>query len=214
MATTTFWTIAHPVDAELTIKRSRFLCHLHPTHDETSARDVIAQIRSSHRDARHHCTGFILGEQGAVCRSNDDGEPSGTAGAPILEALRGAQAGAGVTNVTAVVTRWFGGIKLGTGGLTRAYGDAVRTALASAIFQQFALTECYTVAVGHDQAAKLEHSLRCHKVLVLSTEYLANQVTLTVGVPVDTSTHLQLLVNELTGADVPLVRGADQWLAT
>ena len=85
----------------------------------------MERVRSTSRDARHHCTAFVLGPDGTTTRSNDDGEPSGTAGAPMLEVLRGR----GLTDVVAVVTRWFGGTLLGTGGLIRAYGDAVSLAL-------------------------------------------------------------------------------------
>src|SRR5699024_1218857 len=92
---------------------------------ETEARDVVERLRKQYWDARHHCSAFILGPQGQVQRSSDDGEPAGTAGAPMLEVLRGAE----VSDVVAVVTRWFGGVLLGTGGLIRAYSDAVRAGL-------------------------------------------------------------------------------------
>ena len=85
-------------------------------------------MRAQHWDARHHCSAFVLGPRSELQRSSDDGEPAGTAGAPMLEVLRGA----GVSDVAAVVTRWFGGTLLGAGGLVRAYGDAVRAALAEA----------------------------------------------------------------------------------
>ncbi len=92
------------------MKRSRFVCDLSPAASEEEARTFIDQVRSGTRDARHHCTAFVLGPDGATQRSNDDGEPSGTAGAPMLDVLRGR----GLTDVVAVVTRWFGGTLLGT----------------------------------------------------------------------------------------------------
>ncbi len=97
------------------------------------------------RDARHHCTAFVLGPDGTTMRSNDDGEPSGTAGAPMLEVLRGR----GLTDVVAVVTRWFGGTLLGTGGLIRAYGDAVSLALDGASLVRMELREGLVVEVDH-----------------------------------------------------------------
>ena len=116
-----YLTIAGRSSAEIEVRRSRFVCDVERVESEEAAREFIEAIRSGSREARHHCTAFILGSNGAIQRSNDDGEPSGTAGAPMLEVLRGR----GVSDVVAVVTRWFGGVLLGTGGLIRAYGDAV-----------------------------------------------------------------------------------------
>ena len=118
------------ITAELEIKRSRFLCYLQRTETEHDAREFIAEIRHLHPTARHHCTAFRIGEgTGEVReRSSDDGEPSGTAGSPMLPVLRGE----GLVNVCAVVVRYFGGVLLGTGGLVRAYTDAVVAGLAAA----------------------------------------------------------------------------------
>lgn len=116
--------------AELEIKRSRFLCYLQRTETEQDARDFIAEIRHLHPTARHHCTAFRIEEgTGQVReRSSDDGEPSGTAGGPMLAVLRGEE----LVNICAVVVRYFGGVLLGTGGLVRAYTDAVIAAVAAA----------------------------------------------------------------------------------
>lgn len=118
------------ITAELEIKRSQFLCYLQRTETEQDARDFIAEIRHMHPAARHHCTAFRIAEQvGDVReRSSDDGEPSGTAGSPMLAVLRGDE----LVNVCAVVVRYFGGVLLGTGGLVRAYTDAVAAGVASA----------------------------------------------------------------------------------
>ncbi|GAA1964816.1 hypothetical protein GCM10009817_00720 [Terrabacter lapilli] len=123
-----YLTLAAPATAELEVRRSRFICDVAPASSEEAARAFVEQVRSTSRDARHHCTAYVLGADGATLRSNDDGEPSGTAGAPMLDVLRGR----GLTDVVAVVTRWFGGTLLGTGGLIRAYGDAVSLALDGA----------------------------------------------------------------------------------
>ncbi|WP_337061219.1 YigZ family protein [Kineococcus sp. G2] len=113
---------------ETLVERSRFLCVLEPVPDEAAADAVVAAARREFPDARHHCSARVLGEDGEVRRASDDGEPAGTAGAPMLAALDGA----GVTGAVAVVVRWFGGVLLGTGGLVRAYGGAVAGALAEA----------------------------------------------------------------------------------
>ena len=122
---TSYRTIAAPVSATIEARRSRFLADLARAPTEEEARAVIDAARRAHHDARHHCSAFILGVDGRVERSNHDGEPSGTAGAPMLEVLRGS----GLSDVVVVVTRWFGGTLLGTGGLIRAYSDAVAAAL-------------------------------------------------------------------------------------
>lgn len=118
-------TITRTAEAEIEIKRSRFLGLVAPVADEAEAREVIAGQRSIHPKARHHCTAFILDPDSRTQRFSDDGEPAGTAGAPILDVL----AGHGLTFVVAVVTRYFGGTLLGAGGLVRAYGQAASAAV-------------------------------------------------------------------------------------
>jgi len=119
-------TIASPVDARLTRRRSRFIAYLEPVTTLGEADDRLAAIRRAHHDATHHCSAArLFSPAGPVVRTDDDGEPAGSAGAPILRHLEGED----VCNVLAVVVRRFGGVKLGIGGLIRAYGDAVRTAL-------------------------------------------------------------------------------------
>ena len=110
---------AGPGTAEVVVKRSRFLCSVARVASEAEARAVVDRARKKHWDAGHHCSAFVIGPASELQRSSDDGEPSGTAGAPMLEVLRGRE----VSDVVAVVTRWFGGVLLGAGGLVRAYGD-------------------------------------------------------------------------------------------
>src|SRR5690606_19439535 len=120
------------VDAEIEVKRSRFLCRLVRVETEEAVRGVIDSARREHYGARHHCSAFVLGTASApdqVRRSNDDGEPSGTAGRPMLEVL----SGRGLIDTVAVVTRYFGGTMLGAGGLARAYSDAVSAAIDGAM---------------------------------------------------------------------------------
>jgi uncharacterized YigZ family protein len=123
-----FRTPAAPATAETEVRRSRFLARLEPAETEADARAVIQAMRAAHPRARHRCTAFIVGEAPVIERSSDDGEPSGTAGRPILDVLHAA----GLGRVVCVVTRYFGGVLLGTGGLARAYGDAADAAIAAA----------------------------------------------------------------------------------
>lgn len=149
-------TIAAPVRTESEVKGSRFLADLRPVGDLDEAEAVIAEVRREFHDARHHCTALVVGPAADRQRSNDDGEPSGTAGAPMLAVLRGAE----LTDVVAVVTRWFGGTLLGTGGLTRAYGGAVTDAVAAATRLRRRTVERVAVLAGHEDAGRLEHRLR------------------------------------------------------
>ena len=121
-------TITAASETEIEIKKSRFIGFLAPVADETEARDVIAGRRAAHPKARHHCTAFVLEPDSRTQRFSDDGEPAGTAGAPILDVVSGHQ----LTFVVAVVTRYFGGTLLGAGGLVRAYGQATSAAVETA----------------------------------------------------------------------------------
>ena len=142
---------------EIEVKRSRFLGHVERVDDRGRRRAPSSSGPASEAwDARHHCSAFVLGPDAVVQRSNDDGEPSGTAGAPMLEVLRGRE----VTDVVAVVTRWFGGVLLGAGGLVRAYSDAVRAALDEAGTLERRLSALFDVPAAHADAARLENDLR------------------------------------------------------
>ena len=120
-----FRTIKEDGQVQEEIKKSRFICHIKRVTTEEEARNFIQAVKKEHYKATHNCSAFILGEQSEINRSSDDGEPSGTAGVPMLGVLENHQ----LTNVCAVVTRYFGGIKLGAGGLIRAYAGSVALAI-------------------------------------------------------------------------------------
>ena len=199
---------ARDAEAEIEVKRSRFRCTLRRVDSEEAARAVVEEVRREHWDARHHCSAFVLGPPPQpVERSSDDGEPAGTAGAPMLEMLRGA----GVSDVVAVVTRWFGGTLLGAGGLVRAYGDAVRAGLADAGTLRRTLVEEHTLAVPHEVAGRLETDLRAQGIAVLDVSYGA-EVRLLLGVEATTSERLSALVAELTGGSAAPVAAGERWV--
>lgn len=114
-----FLTIGKNAEYEQVIKKSRFICNVARISNEEEARAFIEQVKANHRKATHHCFAYLVGDNDEVQRESDNGEPSGTAGVPILEALQLKH----LHNVVAVVTRYFGGIKLGAGGLIRAYSN-------------------------------------------------------------------------------------------
>jgi uncharacterized YigZ family protein len=210
---TTYVTIARDAEAEIEVKRSRFLCTLVRTEDEVSARAVVEQLRKQHWDARHHCSAFRLqmavvgAPSRPVERSSDDGEPAGTAGAPMLDVLRGAA----VSDVAAVVTRWFGGTLLGAGGLVRAYGDAVRAALDEAGRLRRSLVREHLLVLDHTVAGRVESELRARGITVLDTTYAA-RVSLTLGVPPTREPHLATLLAELTGGAAETRVVGERWV--
>jgi uncharacterized YigZ family protein len=122
------YTIVRPWQNETKIEKSRFICNLQKVTTEAEAQCYIRAMKKKYWDATHNCSAYVLGKDLAVQRANDDGEPSGTAGGPMLEVLRKN----GIYDTVAVVTRYFGGIKLGTGGLVRAYTNSVVAALEGA----------------------------------------------------------------------------------
>ena len=200
-------TIAHRAVAEIEVSRSRFRCLVERVEDEPAARAVVDRVRKEHWDARHHCTAFVLGPDRAVERTNDDGEPAGTAGAPMLDVLRGA----GVSDVVAVVTRWFGGVLLGTGGLARAYADATRAAVEEAGTVRRILVEEHLLAVDHADAGRVEHVLRARGVDVLGTGY-DERARLRIAVPPAESASTGDLVAELTAGRAELARVGEKWV--
>jgi uncharacterized YigZ family protein len=194
---TSYDTVAGAAVAEIEVKRSRFLCRVERVATEDEARAVVEEERKRHWDARHHCSAFVLGPAADIQRSNDDGEPSGTAGAPMLEVLRGRE----VSDVVAVVTRYFGGVLLGAGGLVRAYSDAVRAGLDEAGVRQRLLLDRYDIDVPHAEAGRLENALRSAGVVVLDVDY-GTSARLHLAVRADGADRLPRLLSELTGGEV------------
>jgi uncharacterized YigZ family protein len=204
---TSYLTVARAAEAELEVKRSRFRCTVERVEDEAAARAVVDRLRKRHWDARHHCSAFVLGPGATLERSSDDGEPAGTAGAPMLEVLRGHA----VSDVVAVVTRWFGGTLLGAGGLVRAYGDAVRAGLDAAGSLRRDLLRELVLELGHADAGRVEGELRSRGITVLGTTYAAG-VTLQLGVPPAEEPRLHGLVAELTAGAATAVVTGERWV--
>lgn len=145
-------------EIDLDVKRSHFLGRAARADSEDEARSVIAAVRARYPDARHHCSAFIVAVPGAlnVERSSDDGEPSGTAGRPMLEVLRGT----GLVSTVVVITRYFGGTLLGSGGLVRAYSQAAAQALDAATRVRLATRHLWQVRLPVAVAGRLEAELR------------------------------------------------------
>lgn len=149
---------------KLIIKKSEFICTLIPLDDENLIDATIRQYKEKYKDATHNCIAYIIGHQE---RANDDGEPSGTAGLPMLNVIKKQE----LSNILVIVTRYFGGIKLGAGGLTRAYSQSVSEALKNAEIVEKHLVPLYKVTIDYGFTKKFEHLLKTHQIRCLNKEY-------------------------------------------
>ncbi|HIF9182075.1 TPA: YigZ family protein [Photobacterium damselae] len=164
-----YWVPADAVVFEEEIKKSRFITYLAHTPNIEAAKAFVNHIKEKHHDARHNCWAFVAGRPTDSMKwgFSDDGEPSGTAGKPILAQLIGSNVG----EITAVVTRYYGGIRLGTGGLVKAYGGGVQQALAQLITQEKVMTAIVTLCCDYNQVSLVESLLNEHSGVQLTADY-------------------------------------------
>ena len=191
-----YYVPARDSQAEFTEKRSRFIGHVWRVETEEEAREKIAQMKAKYYDARHNCWCYILRE-GGVTRYSDDGEPQGTAGQPMLEVFRRE----GVENVCCVVTRYFGGILLGTGGLLRAYTKSAKDALAEAgvaVVRQWAQT---AVECPYNLLERMKLEIAAAQGILREIEYGA-QVRIPALLPVENWPAYEARITELTAGKI------------
>ncbi|MDH9162131.1 YigZ family protein [Staphylococcus succinus] len=152
---------------ENVISKSRFIAHIKPVSSEAEAKAFIDEVKTQHNEATHNCSAYTVGDQMNIQKANDDGEPSGTAGVPMLDILKKLE----VHNVCVVVTRYFGGIKLGGGGLIRAYSGAVRDVIYD--IGRVALRPAIPtiVTIAYDLTGKFEYELETTTFLLRDTQY-------------------------------------------
>ncbi|MGJ7910694.1 YigZ family protein [Neobacillus sp. LXY-1] len=161
-----YLTVKQAGEHEINIQRSRFIAHIKRTETETEAQDFIQMIKKQHWDATHNCSAYLIGEHDQIQKANDDGEPSGTAGVPILEVLKKRH----LKDTTVVVTRYFGGIKLGASGLIRAYGKATSEGLEAVGIVERRLVQVMRVKMDYTWLGKIEKEMRA------STEYKLKEI--------------------------------------
>ena len=149
------------------IKKSRFICHAKRVYTEDEARDFISAIKKEHYKATHNCSAFIVGERSEIKRTSDDGEPSGTAGVPMLGVLENHN----LTNVCVVVTRYFGGIKLGAGGLIRAYAGSVALAVKEIGIIEIKEQAGIQIHMTYAQYQEYGNFLKEHNLIELETNF-------------------------------------------
>lgn len=194
-----FLLLARGAVAELVEKKSRFIATVRPVADEEEATAFIEEMKKKYYDARHNCSAFVIGSKAQLTRSSDDGEPGGTAGRPMLEALLGS----GIRNAAVVVTRYFGGTLLGTGGLVRAYSGVVKEALekCETVRRRFGVR--LRIRTDYNTVGRIQHLLASRDVKVEDSVYAAD-VELTVIAPVEAYDRLCKELVEATSARVEL----------
>ena len=162
-----FRTIKEDGQVQEEIKKSRFICHVKRVYSEEEARNFITAIKKEHYKATHNCSAFIVGERSEIKRTNDDGEPSGTAGVPMLGVLENHN----LTNVCVLVTRYFGGIKLGAGGLIRAYAGSVALAVKEIGIIEIKEQAGIAIQMSYAQYQEYSNFLREHKLTEIDTNF-------------------------------------------
>ena len=162
-----FRTIKEDGQVQEEIKKSRFICHAKRVYSEEEARDFITAIKKEHYKATHNCSAFIIGERSEIKRTSDDGEPSGTAGVPMLGVLENHN----LTNVCVVVTRYFGGIKLGAGGLIRAYAGSVALAIKEIGIIEIKEQAGIAIQMSYTQYQEYNNFLKEHTLMELDTNF-------------------------------------------
>lgn len=187
---TEYRTVYKGGEGEITEKKSRFIATVSPASSEEEALLFIESMRKKYWDARHNCFAYVIGKRGELKRFSDDGEPGGTAGKPILEVITGE----GLCNAAIVVTRYFGGTLLGTGGLVRAYTAASKEGLASSVIVTKILGVRLHIMTDYNGLGKIQYILGQRGLKILESVY-TDKVELTVLVPVN---ELSVISNEIT----------------
>ncbi|MGK4078406.1 YigZ family protein [Ligilactobacillus salivarius] len=202
-----YLTIKENGEAIIEIKKSEFICSLARTETEEEARAFIDKIKTEHRKATHNCFAYMIGLNDEIQRESDNGEPSGTAGVPILEVLKNLE----LHNVTAVVTRYFGGIKLGAGGLIRAYSNATSNAIEKVgVVRKVVQTEL-SLKVSYSAWGKLQNYLENNQVNVSDTVFMTD-VTAVVYVDTPEVESFTATIVDLMNGQVEVEEGQEKYV--
>lgn len=193
----TYYTVKEYGEKEITIQKSRFIGYIQRAESEDEAQAFIQKIQKKHYDATHNCSAYMIGENNQIQKANDDGEPSGTAGIPMLEVLKRQD----LKDTVVVVTRYFGGIKLGAGGLIRAYGGATTEVIKAAGVVRRQLMQGVALTVDYSLIGQLENELRNAKYLIDSIDYL-EKVTFNVYVEKGEEDSFKKWIVDLTSDNV------------
>lgn len=192
-------TIDQGGSGEIVEKKSRFIATVRPVESEEEALSFVEEMRKKYWDARHNCYAYVLGERQEVMRCSDDGEPSQTAGKPMMDVLTGM----GLTNVAVVVTRYFGGTLLGTGGLVRAYSSAVQEGLKNSVLIDKCWGTMLEIETDYNGIGKLQYLFGQRQIPMMDSEY-TDKVKFTVLVPVLRVQEIRKAVTEATSGQAKI----------
>lgn len=193
---------------EITEKKSRFIATVTPVTSEEEALSFIEQTKKKYWDAKHNCSAYVIGTKNELARCSDDGEPARTAGRPMLEVLLAE----GIHDAAVVVTRYFGGVLLGTGGLVRAYQAAVKAGLAASTIIEKTFGRQLTIAADYTDFGKLQYIAAAEKIPLLSVEY-TDAVTVTLFVSAAQEALLTKKLTEATNGRVAITAGTESFFA-
>jgi uncharacterized YigZ family protein len=203
-----YYTVKNYGEHEITIQKSRFITYVNRAATESEAQTFIEKIKKQHWNASHNCSAYMIGEHDQIQKANDDGEPSGTAGVPMLEVLKKRH----LKDTVVVVTRYFGGTKLGAGGLIRAYGRATTEGLNTAgIVERKLMTVIHTI-VDYTLLGKLENELRNHQTYIVKNMTYLDKVEIETYVPNDQEENFENWITELTNGQGKMERGDQEYL--
>lgn len=197
--TTTIRIIYEAGEGEITEKKSRFIATVRPVHSEEEATSFINEMKKKYWDARHNCSAFVIGDRQELTRCSDDGEPAQTAGRPMLDVLLKE----GITNVVVVVTRYFGGVLLGTGGLVRAYQAAVHAGLDNCTILEKHSGQLLSVRVDYNGVGKLQYLFGQQQISIVNSEY-GSDVTFDVLIPKEQKNSMEKAITEATNGSAGL----------
>lgn len=184
--------IKETVSSEIKIKSSTFICTIGYAETIEEAKDFISNISTKYKDATHNCWAYIIGKKGEIFHSSDDGEPSGTAGKPMLNTLNKHN----LTNIASVVTRYYGGTKLGVRGLIEAYSESVEDSISKASIEEWIEKSYYTVSVSYDFSEILKHKIKSMSGEITNISY-TDQVSIDICIETHKSEDLYLYLDEL-----------------
>ena len=191
-------------EGEIVEKKSRFIATVEAVETEEEAIAFIEKMKKKYWDARHNCSAYVIGARGELERCSDDGEPGGTAGKPMLEVLRGM----GIRNIVVVVTRYFGGTLLGTGGLVRAYTKATQEGIANSVIVEKQLAAKLKITTDYNGIGKIQYLLAQRDIKILESDYAEN-VKVTALVPVSEYGMVQAEITEGTNGRAEMERLED-----
>ncbi|KHE72719.1 YigZ family protein [Halobacillus sp. BBL2006] len=202
-----YYTVKPEGSEEVTIQKSRFIGYVKRCETEEEAQSFIQEIKKKHHDATHNCSAYMIGEHDLIQKANDDGEPSGTAGVPMLEVLKRR----GLKDTAVVVTRYFGGIKLGAGGLIRAYSGTTSAAIDKTGVVKRQLMNEMKVTVEYHLLGKVENEVRNSKYALQTINYMEN-VELIVYVESGQETEFENWIIDLTSNQATITQGESSYV--